>query len=131
MGVSKIFTFRKKASLNVLTRHSVRTHVTTHYTAVPRENDARWKEVDMERVSDQTDIMIVGGGPAGLSAAIRFKQLCKKEGKDMRVCLVEKAPYISAHTVSGACLETNALTELIPDWKEKGVNASNFRNYHT
>jgi electron-transferring-flavoprotein dehydrogenase len=79
------------------------------------------KDVDMERVSDSTDVMIVGGGPAGLSAAIRIKQLCKKEGKDLRVCLVEKGPYIGAHTLSGACIEVNALDELIPDWKEKGV----------
>ncbi len=65
--------------------------------------------------------MFVGGGPAGLSAAIRLKQLCKQEGKDLRVCLVEKGPYIGAHTLSGACIEPHALNELIPDWKEKGV----------
>lgn len=76
----------------------------------------------MERVSDQTDVMIVGGGPAGLSAAIRIKQLCKEQGKDLRVCLVEKGPYIGAHTLSGACIEPHALNELIPDWKEKGVS---------
>ncbi len=61
-------------------------------------------------------------GPAGLSAAIRLKQLSKIEGKDLRVCVVEKGPYIGAHTLSGACIETRALDELIPDWKEKGVN---------
>jgi NADPH-dependent 2,4-dienoyl-CoA reductase/sulfur reductase-like enzyme len=102
-------------------KYLCRTHVTTHYSIKPRENDERWKAVDMERVADQTDVMIVGGGPAGLSTAIRLKQLCKKEGKDLRVCLVEKGPYIGAHTLSGACIETNALNELIPDWKEKGV----------
>lgn len=64
----------------------------------------------------------VGGGPAGLSAAIKIKQLCKQEGKELRVCLVEKGPYIGAHTLSGACIEPHALNELIPDWKEKGVN---------
>ena len=80
------------------------------------------KDIDMERASDQTDVMIVGGGPAGLSAAIRIKQLCKEQGKDMRVCLVEKGPYIGAHTLSGACIEPHALNELIPDWKEKGVS---------
>lgn len=88
--------------------------MTTHYTVVKRENDPRWKDIDMSRVSDQTDVMIVGAGPAGLSAAIRLKQLCKKSGKDFRVCVVEKGPYVGAHTLSGACIETRALDELIP-----------------
>lgn len=108
-----------------MSRTFVRTHVTTHYTVVKRENDPRWKDVDMSRVSDQTDVMIVGAGPAGLSAAIRLKQLSKKAGKDLRVCVVEKAPYIGAHTLSGACIEPRALDELIPDWKEKGAPLDN------
>ena len=61
------------------------------------------------------------GGPGGLSAAIRIKQLCKAAGKDLRVCLVEKGPYIGAHILSGACIEPRALEELYPDWKERGV----------
>ena len=76
----------------------------------------------MERVSDQTDVMIVGGGPAGLSAAIKLKQLSKQNNKDLRVCLVEKGPYIGAHTLSGACIEPHALNELLPDWKERNVS---------
>ncbi|EPZ35727.1 Electron transfer flavoprotein-ubiquinone oxidoreductase, mitochondrial [Rozella allomycis CSF55] len=70
--------------------------------------------------SDTTDVLIIGGGPAGLSAAIRLKQL----NQDIRVILIEKGSEIGdlgAHTLSGAVLEPRALNELIPDWKEKNA----------
>ncbi|MAF68825.1 MAG: electron transfer flavoprotein-ubiquinone oxidoreductase [Micavibrio sp.] len=67
------------------------------------------------------DVVIVGGGPSGLSAAIRLKQLAEKEGKDLSVCLLEKGSEVGAHIMSGAVLETRALDELIPDWKDKGA----------
>ncbi len=63
------------------------------------------------------DLVIVGAGPSGLSAAINFKKLCKKNGKDLSVCIVEKGSEVGAHILSGAILEPRALNELIEDWK--------------
>src|SRR5262245_48363211 len=63
------------------------------------------------------DIAIVGAGPAGLSAAIRLKQL----NPDYHICLLEKGARVGAHILSGAVLEPIALNELFPDWKTRGA----------
>lgn len=97
---------------------SLRTVTTTHYKIKDRTIDPRWKEVDMERVVDETDVLIVGGGPAGLSTAIKLKQLSQKDGKELRVCVVEKSAEVGGHILSGACIETQPFDELIPDWRE-------------
>ncbi|NUQ48955.1 MAG: NAD(P)/FAD-dependent oxidoreductase, partial [Phycisphaerae bacterium] len=67
------------------------------------------------------DVLIVGGGPAGLSAAIRLKQLAAGKGQEISVCLIEKAAEIGAHILSGAVMDPKALSELISDWKERGA----------
>jgi len=67
------------------------------------------------------DVVIIGGGPAGLSTAIKLKQLAQQNNKDISVCVLEKGSEIGAHILSGAILETKALDELFPDWKNMGA----------
>ncbi|RPB11587.1 hypothetical protein P167DRAFT_507588 [Morchella conica CCBAS932] len=89
-----------------------------------RFNDA----LHFERESDEVDVCIVGGGPAGLSAAIRLKQQANAAGnEDFRVLLLEKAGDMGAHILSGAVIEPSALNELLPDWNSPD-NENRFKN---
>ncbi len=75
----------------------------------------------MTRESMEYDVVVVGGGPAGLAAAIRLKQLAAENNREVSVCILEKGSEVGAHILSGAVIDPRALTELFPDWQARGA----------
>nr|MCU0889442.1 NAD(P)-binding protein [Rubritepida sp.] len=75
----------------------------------------------MDREAMEYDLVIVGAGPSGLSAAIRAKQAAAALGREISVCVLEKGSEVGAHILSGAVLEPRALDELLPDWAALGA----------
>jgi len=96
------------------------TNVRMFSGAKPELTEEQIALMTSEREHMDFDVLVVGAGPAGLSAAIRVKQLGLEKGQDLSVCVVEKGAEVGAHILSGNVFEPRALDELFPDWREMG-----------
>ncbi|KAK3245134.1 hypothetical protein CYMTET_45282, partial [Cymbomonas tetramitiformis] len=94
--------------------------IASPYVSSGRKFTAEAAELE-PRDSMDYDVAVIGAGPAGLASAIRIKQMCEEQGRDISVCVLEKGAEVGAHILSGNVFETRALDELFPDWKEQGA----------
>lgn len=101
------------------TARTVQRIVRSIHSSAARFSGEPFDPKNVERAEDEVDVCIVGGGPAGISAAIRLKQLERERGNEIRVVVLEKGGEVGAHILSGAVIEPRALNELLPDWQSR------------
>jgi len=91
------------------------------FISTAREVTMSDSDNSIQRESMEVDVVIIGAGPAGLSTACRLQQMAQEKGQELMIVVLEKGSEVGAHTLSGAVIQTRALDELFPDWKEKGA----------
>ena len=107
-----------RARAAALPLHAARTPLRALSTAAPGLSEEEIEMMQSEREVWEVDVLIIGGGPAGLAAAIRLAQLNEERGEELEICLVEKGAEVGMHVLSGNVFEPRALDELLPDWRE-------------